>query len=296
VTDESELRSRREMRRRVDTSPKRRRKPAASAKLALNQLTTRRAGLPDDVTVCRESGIRGIGLWRWKLADFGEERAVYLLEESGLHVTSLSWAGGFTGFNGYSFREAVADGREALQLASRVASDCLVVVSGPRNGHTGNYARRLVLDGLKSLADEAADSGVAIALQPMHPIYRRGWSFLNSLDDAMELLQRCDHPAVKLALDVYHVGSEPRLLERLPDVVPHLAVVQLSDGCFPPVSQYDRRLPGDGEIPLAAITRTLTAKGYRRFFEIALWSRRLWQSEQDRLVDVCLDRFGVLVR
>jgi len=261
------------------------------AKLALNQITTLRASLLDDVTACRDLGIAGIGLWRRKVAEFGEERTVELLRDSGLHVTSLSWAGGFTGSYGLSFEEAVDDAFAALQLARGLSADCLVLVSGTRNGHTTNYAKKLLRDGLRELADDAGEAGIALALQPVHRIFQDDWSFVTSLDDALDVLLACRHSAVKLALDVYHMGQEPDLLSRLPELVPHLAVVQLSDGAFPPAHQYDRRQLGDGEIPITDITQTLVRNGYNGFFELALWSRKLWKAECGRVVSECLERF-----
>lgn len=261
------------------------------SKLALNEITTLRASLLDDVTACRDLGIAGIGLWRRKISDFGDERTVELLRDSGLHVTSMSWAGGFTGSFGLTFDEAVDDAHAALQLARNLNADCLVIVSGTRNHHTANYARRLVVDGLRQLADDAAEAGIALALQPVHCIFQEDWSFVTSLEEALELVSACRHSAVKLALDVYHMAEEPDLLARLPQLVPHLAVVQLSDGEFPPAGQYDRRHLGDGDIPITGITQTLVASGYKGFFELTLWSRELWKTECSRVVSECRERF-----
>jgi sugar phosphate isomerase/epimerase len=261
------------------------------SKLALNEITTFRASLLDDVTACQDMGITGIGLWRRKITDFGDERTVELLRDSGLHVTSLSWAGGFTGSYGLSFDEAVDDARAALQLGRNLNADCLAIVTGTRNNHTANYARKLVVDGLRQLADDAGEAGIALALQPVHRIFQDDWSFVSSLDEALELLLACRHSAVKIALDVYHMAQEPDLLARLPQLVPHLAVVQLSDGEFPPADQYDRRHLGDGDIPLADITQTLVDSGYTGYFELALWSRTLWKAESSHVVSECLERF-----
>jgi len=266
------------------------------SRLAFNQVTTFRWSLLEDVMAARDVGLSNIGLWRRKLTDFGEERSRELIRDSSLNVSSLSWAGGFTGSHRLSFNEAVADGRTALHLAADIAAECLVVVSGGRAGHTRNHATKLLIEALKFLADEAAERGVALALQPMHAIFCSDWSFLVGLDDVLDVLDRCRHESVKLALDVYHVAEEPQLIERLPEIVPHLALVQLNDGTFPPQSKYDRCQLGDGEIPLTEIVQTLEGAHYEGCYEIALWSRRIWRLDYHTMLRESLSRFDALCR
>ena len=43
------------------------------------------------------------------------------------------------------------------------------------------------------------------------------------------------------------------MIDRIRDIVPHVASVQLSDWREPAVSEYDQHLPGEGEIPLEEI-------------------------------------------
>ena len=111
-------------------------------RLAVNEMTTFRWSFEEDVNQYAAAGIPGIGIWRQKLSDFGEEKGVELLGESSLTVSSLLWAGGFTGSDGRSYRDSVADAREALRLAGALQTRCLVVYSGARAGHTANHAAR----------------------------------------------------------------------------------------------------------------------------------------------------------
>ncbi|MFQ5730805.1 MAG: sugar phosphate isomerase/epimerase family protein [Planctomycetaceae bacterium] len=253
--------------------------------MALNQITTLRQSLDEDVAACVDAGIEGIGLWRPKVAEFGEERATELLRDAGLRVTSLSWAGGFTGQGGYSYADAVDDARDALHSAGRLNAQSLSIVGGPRLMHLKGYARSLVVDGLRELADEADALNVDLALQPMHRTFQESWTFLNSLNAAMDVLQRCRHPRVKLAVDVYQLGWDERFLKRLPECVPHIAVVQLADGRRPPQTRFERRRPGEGRLPLATIVQTLLRHHYVGDFEIAVWSTDLWAFREDSLLE-----------
>ena len=214
------------------------------------------------------------------------------MRESELHVSSFWSAGGFTGSDGQTFREAVDDALDALRLAVEVQAGCLVVVSGARAGHTYNHARRLLCDAMRKLGDAASHYGLSIALQPMHrrPIER--WSMLNSLDAALDALNHCDHPRVGLVFDAYHLCQEPELFQRIPDVVPWIKLAALSDaysGEQNSSSQADddRCIPGKGVLPLAQIVAALEMAGYRGAYDVQLMGERCWQSDYTALLAEC---------
>ena len=50
----------------------------------MNEMTTYHWSFDEDITNFRAAGIAGIGVWRRKLTDFGEERGIDMLRESGL--------------------------------------------------------------------------------------------------------------------------------------------------------------------------------------------------------------------
>lgn len=256
-------------------------------RVSFSEATTYHWSLLEDVAGLQSAGVQGIGVWRRKLADFGEERGIELLRESHLSVSSFSSAGGFTGSDGQTFREAVDDALDALHSAVEMRAGCLVVVSGGRAGHTFNHASRLLRDALCELADAAAPHGVQIALQFMHrqPVER--WSFLNSLDAAMEMLVKCNHSHVGLVFDLFHVWRESDLCRRIPDIVPRIKLVALTDARMPADSDDDRCLPGEGELPLASIISGLETNGYRGAYEVQLISERCRESDYQSLLANC---------
>jgi len=266
----------------------------ALPKLSMNEMTTYRWSLLEDVTGYRDAGIGGIGIWRAKLAEFGEELGVNLIHESGLAVSSVSWAGGFTGANGHSYRESVADARDAIRVAADLNAQCLVIVSGSRAGHTTRHAQRLLVDALSELGDTAAEYDLCLALQPMHPMFELEWTFLTTLDETFDILNRCSDSPVQLAFDVYHLWQEPRLLERIPEIAPRTATVQLSDWREPTRSENDRSLPGEGKIPLPEIVNAFLSAGYGGYFEIEVWSEELWNSDYVDLLDRCRLQFDAI--
>ena len=238
--------------------------------LSVCETTTCRWSFEEDVDRYRRLGISAIGVWRQKLSDFGEEKGAELLAEYGLRVSSLHWAGGFTGSDGRSYKAAMEDAVDAVRLAGELKADCLVVYSGARGGHTHNHARRLFRDALKTLAPAAEQYGINLAVEPMHPACAEEFTFITNWDDYLQIFAAVDSPCVKMLLDTYHLGFETDWLARIPEMVPKIGLVQLGDGKAPPSSEQNRCLLGTGIIPLREIVAGLRTHGYDGFYEIEL--------------------------
>lgn len=260
----------------------------------MNEMTTYRWSFLDDVVHYGRAGVDAIGIWRPKLVEFGEERGIELIRDSGLAVASVSWAGGFTGTNGHSFRDSLDDGISAVHLAAQLNADSLVVLTGARAGHTYNHAVRIVRDAVRQMADLAGLYGLTLAVQPMHRLFAREWTFLNTIDSTLELLDRINHPRVGMAFDVYHLWQEARLKERIAEIAPHVSIVQLSDWKCAPRSENDRCLPGEGKIPLAEIVQAFHQAGYRGFFDLQVWSEDVWNSDYCDVLETCHAHFQSL--
>jgi sugar phosphate isomerase/epimerase len=242
------------------------------ARLSMNEMTTYRWSFEEDVQHYRAAGIAAIGVWRRKLSDFGEERGIELLKESGLAVSNLLWAGGFTGSEGHTHRESIDDALEAVELAAEMNAGCLVVYSGARAGHTHNHARRLLVVALKELAVLAAERSVVLALEPMHGTCCGECTFLNTLDDALGVLDQVESPHVKLSFDTYHMSDQPGVVERARQLAAaeRIAIVHLADGNPPDEEQRRTRL-GRGVVPLGEIVAALKAGGYNGDYDVELF-------------------------
>jgi sugar phosphate isomerase/epimerase len=240
-------------------------------------MTTYRWSFDEDVNHFRAAGVAGIGVWRKKLSDFGEERGIDLLIESGLSVASLSCAGGFTGSDGQTFREAVEEGLEAVRLAAEMRAECLVVVTGSRSGHTANHARRLVSEALSELGDLGSELGVQIAVQSLHrqPVDR--CSFLTSLDATIGLLEHCGHRHVGMVFDLHHLCRQPTVVERLADVAPWIKIATLSElACT--------AAPEGSGIDLAHIADALGRQGFRGWYELQVLCESAWRLDYDQAI------------
>lgn len=260
----------------------------------MSEMTTYKWSFLKDVNAYRDAGLGAMGVWRQKLVEFGEERGGELLAETGLIASSLSYAGGLIGTDGSSFLEAFDDAHAAIEQAAQIQAACLVVVSGTRGLYTHRHAQRLLVHALRRLGDLAGEQNVQIALQPMRQPYAKPCTFVNSLDKLLDTLAECNHPQVGMAFDVFHLWQELDLCSRIPDMLPWIKTVQLSDGREPPCSEYDRCLLGQGDIPLTEIMGSLEQAGYQGFYDIQILSEEVWNSNYGAVLKQCQAEFDVL--
>ena len=265
------------------------------ARLSINELTTFRWTFEQDVQYYRAAGVDGIGVWRQKLSDFGEEKGIEMLLESGLSVSSLLWAGGFTGSDGRSHKESVEDAREAIRLAAAMDADCLIVYSGPRAGHTHNHARRLVRSALDAILPLASDVDLNLAIEPMHPGCAADWTYLTELDESLELIRAYDSPHLKLVFDTYHLCQNGSVASLLGDIVPYIALVQLGDAKEPPQGEPNRAPLGEGQLPLGEVVSALQSAGYNGYFDIELIGEELQETSYEDLVAHSKSAFEKLI-
>jgi sugar phosphate isomerase/epimerase len=240
------------------------------ARLAISELTTLRWSFEEDIEHYRSAGVAAMGVWRHKLADVGVQKGAELLASAGIAVSSLQWAGGFTGSDGHTYEESLHDARQAIVAARTLRAGCLIVHSGARGVHTRNHARRIFSQALEKLIPLAEEHNVTLAIEPMHGDCGSDFTFLNCLDETLKLLTEFETSALALALDTYYWGHHPSLLDRLPKLAPRLALVQLGDSRCQPAIDPGRCQLGAGKVPLAEIVRALTDAGYKGYFEVEL--------------------------
>lgn len=238
--------------------------------LSMNQITTYRWSFRQDIDNYQEAGYQSIGVWRRKLSDEGEEEAVELVAQSGLQVSNLLWAGGFTGSDGHTFEESVDDAAEALRLAAALAAGCLVVFPGGRNNHTFRHAERLLRSALDALLPLAEVVEVPLAIKPTHVACAASCSFITDLEGVVTLIEDFRSPWLKLAYDTYHFPFNVRQQHRLIALAPYIGIVHLADGRRAPGVEDERCPLGTGRLPLGTMIATLLEAGYTGPFDVKL--------------------------
>ncbi len=235
--------------------------------IAISQTTTARWELPVELERLAAHGFHGISLWRPKVSDLGVAVTAAMLTQAGMQAVSVLWAGGFTGGDGRSFDESVADAVEAIDTAEALGAGTVVVHSGCRGGHTRSHAARLLAQALEQLAPRATAAGVALAIRPMHPAAAADCNFVTRLQEAVELVERFDDPAIRLAFDLWQWADAAETQPLLSRLARLTALVQVADRSGPPTVGGDRLPVGSGNLPLQRVVRRLLDLGYGGDFE-----------------------------
>jgi len=245
--------------------------------LSVSEFSSYRWSFFQDIIKCSALGFETIGLWRAKVADFGFENAAELIDEMNISISSLSWAGGFTGSDGRSHLEAIEDAIEAIFQAHMVGADKLIVHAGGRNGHTEKHARRLLKHALDEITPIAGDLEVTLLLEPI-VAPKNPWSFVNSVGDFAEILDDYASSELGLVLDLFHMGRNQEMADKIPALVDRIKLVQLSDGRMNG-GEFSRCQLGKGIIPIAGWLETLVNHEYEGDFEIELHGYEFEQAD-----------------
>jgi sugar phosphate isomerase/epimerase len=195
--------------------------------------------------------------------EIGVDEAADYLREMQMSVSSLSWAGGFTGSAGMSYSSAIADAVQAIEMASTLKANCLIIYPGGRNGHTHRHATRILDSALSELLPVAHECHVRLALEPMLGHESRPWTILDGLQSCLDLVGDWNDPSLGIVLDLYHLGLDRTAARDLHKFIDRVALVQVADRARLSRERNARRLPGCGDVSLNAWMRLLAHAGYQ---------------------------------
>ena len=120
-------------------------------------------------------------------------------------------------------------------------------------------------DVLRDLGERAAARGVTLGIEPLN---RFETSFLNTTHQARELVDRIDHPAVGISLDLFHMAIEEKS--------PAAAIREARDRLIHlQVAENDRGTPGTGHLPWSDVAAALRDIGYDGKVVIETFSDRV---------------------
>jgi sugar phosphate isomerase/epimerase len=255
--------------------------------VAVSQSSTRHWSLFRDLIRYSHWGFSAIGLSRSKVDEFGVAEAADLLHEMRMGVSSLSWAGGFTGSDGRSFQDAIDDGQQAIADAAALGAQTLILYPGGRNGHTCSHLRRLLRLALDELVPCAADHDVRLALEPVLGPEAERLDFTGRLDCAADLLSGWPASQVGLVADLFHLGRDSAAVKLLPQVIDRIALVQLADWRADRLGRPVRCLPGAGNLSVFAWLNFLRCQRYAGPIEIELHGSEFEFLGHDDLLMAC---------
>jgi D-psicose/D-tagatose/L-ribulose 3-epimerase len=105
---------------------------------------------------------------------------------------------------------------------------------------------------LKEVGKYAEDKGITLGVEPLN---RFETSFINLAEQAVELVQMVDSPAIQIMLDTFHMNIEEKDLGQAIEMAgPYLIHVHANEN--------DRGTPGSGHVPWTAVAAALKKINY----------------------------------
>jgi sugar phosphate isomerase/epimerase len=241
---------------------------AGERRVSICEFTTLTASFVEDLAAYSAAGATGIGICEFKLSEGDEER----LQESELTPTvcvpAVPSILPLPQMEGPVDPCARIDALCAsIERLAPLQPTAVMFLTGP-----GPDRRDVVVEGVRRLADAAAQAGVTLALEPIHPQQRDTLSFVNSLEEAKALLDEAGADDVRLLFDTWNLGDAPEIEQQVARYADDFATVHVADRRDPTRSDYDRVLPGDGVLPLGSIVAALDHAGYEGWYEVEIFS------------------------
>ena len=262
------------------------------ARLSLNQATTQRWSLREAIEGCARAGIPAIGIWRDKLAELGLAQATRLVRNAGLRVSSVCRGGMFPAATAAERRARIDDNRRAVDEAAALGADVLVLVCGPAPDKDIAAARSMVREGIAALLSYAAEHGVRLGIEPLHPIFAGDRSVIVTLAEANALVEAFASPALGIVADVYHIWWDPELYPQIARAAGHIVGFHVNDWIVPlPDPLLGRGMMGDGVIELRRIRTAVDAVGYTGPIEVEIFNQALWAMRSDAVLALMCERF-----
>lgn len=261
-------------------------------RLSLNQATTQNWGMAETIDGCARAGVGWIGLWRHKVAEIGLAETAKRVRGAGLQVSSLCRGGFFPAATHLERQARIDDNLRAVDEAAELGTAVLVLVCGPAPDRDLDGARGMVEDGIRATLDHAAERGMRLAIEPLHPMYAGDRSVVVTLGQANAMAERIASPLVGVAVDVYHVWWDPDVYAEIARAGNRILGFHVSDWLVPPPDHLlGRGMMGDGVIELRRLRQAVDAAGYTGPIEVEIFNQQVWDTPGERVLAQSKERF-----
>ncbi len=150
----------------------------------------------------------------------------------------------------------------------------------------------MVADAIAQLIPFAAEHGVRMGIEPLHPMYAGDRSVITTLAEALDLIERFDTPQVGVVIDTYHVWWDPYLFRQIRRAAGHIFGFHVCDWLVPtPHMLLGRGMMGDGVIEFHPIRVAVDAAGYHGPIEVEIFNQAIWDTPGDDVLALMRERF-----
>ena len=273
--------------------------PLSPARCSINTATLGyKAPIATVIDEIARHGFGAIAPWR-RDVEGGDIRAISRqIRDAGLAVSGYCRSSYMPAAEAGERRRIHEENLRALRDAGELRAACFVIVAGGLAPGSRDItgARQQVLDGLAALLPEARDLGVALAIEPLHPMYAADRSCVNTIAQALAMCDQLDpsnQGGVDIAIDAYHTWWDPTLHESIAHAgaARRISAFHICDWLNPTRDMLmDRGMMGDGVIDLRSMRESMEHAGYRSFAEIEIFSDRWGSEDSARTLNICRTR------
>ncbi|MBK1832598.1 sugar phosphate isomerase/epimerase family protein [Roseibacillus ishigakijimensis] len=266
--------------------------------VALHTFTTKPWSISECIENYARRGIGGISIWRETVENANLKQVRQQYEDAGLTPVSYVRGGFFPALDQAEREAQIATNRQWLRDAAELGMPSVVLVCGAAEGQSPLTNRAQIRDGIAALAEEAAQLGLELLIEPLHPVYCGNRSAIPTLKAANDLCAELALPHLKVAVDVYHVWWDHELEPELKRCADHgwLGSYHICDYKSEPADMLlDRGIMGEGACNLAEIDRWVTQdNGFSGLREIEIFSSKWWQRDQNEFLDEILKAYDAI--
>ena len=150
----------------------------------------------------------------------------------------------------------------------------------------------MVEDGIGAVLSYAAERGVRLAIEPLHPMYAGDRSVVVTLAQANAMAERIASPFVGVAVDVYHVWWDPDVYAQIARAGTTIVGFHVSDWLVPPPDHLlGRGMMGDGVIEIRRLRQAVDDAGYDGPIEVEIFNQQIWDTPGEQVLELAKERF-----
>lgn len=218
------------------------------------------SGLPlaERVAQVKAAGYDAVEFWRWRDKDL--DALEQALQQHGVQLAGFCVDPMGRLVDPATHDEFVEGVKASVQQAQRFGTNALIVTVGQeREGVSRDEQREAIIAGLRRAAPVAEEGGVVLCVEPLNVLVDHKGYFLSTTDEALQIIDAVNSPAVKLLYDVYHQQiTEGNLIARITQHIDKIGHIHIAD-------VPGRHEPGTGEINYANVFKAIADAGYEGY-------------------------------
>ncbi len=281
-------------------------------RLSISATTLRHVPLVEQARIIAEAGCGGIGLFAPILGTETQADVIAILSAHGLRATicvpapftvggrRIWGTNGRLGISGGDIGASVAAIIDSVRWLAPMRPESIVIIPGAQLDMSRTQAWDMMVAAVTDIARAAAELGLTLSLEPVHPRFAANFSLLASIDDGLGMIDDVGEPNVGLLIEPFHVWDAADLFDQIARAAGRINAVQISDSPLYPRSIVDRLPPGEGHADLPRILAAIEATGYAGSYDceivsddgslgIGAYADSVWKRDPRELTRCCVD-------